>query len=81
MGEITTKAYVDIPENRARDRYVRSVIPERNTDLTADTCGVMTAIDEQSTDIAMGVDKALEAKENQMTDEQIWMPSVQETRV
>ena len=37
----------------------------------ADTCGVITAIDEQSTDIAMGVDKALEAKENQMNDEQI----------
>ena len=37
----------------------------------ADTCGVITAIDEQSTDIAMGVDKALEAKENQMSDEEI----------
>ena len=37
----------------------------------ADTCGVITAIDEQSTDIAMGVDKALEAKENEMSDEEI----------
>ena len=37
----------------------------------ADTCGVITAIDEQSADIAMGVDKALEAKENQMSDEEI----------
>ncbi len=37
----------------------------------ADTCGVMVAIDEQSSDIAMGVDKALEAKENKMTDEEL----------
>ncbi len=37
----------------------------------ADTCGVITTIDEQSSDIAMGVDKALEAKENNMTDEEI----------
>ena len=36
-----------------------------------DTCGVLTAIDEQSTDIAMGVDKALEAKENNMTDDEL----------
>ena len=36
-----------------------------------DTCGVMTAIDEQSADIAMGVDKALEAKENNMTDDRV----------
>ena len=50
---------------------MRSVTPEENTVLTADTCGVITAIDEQSTDIAMGVDKALEAKENQMSDEEI----------
>ena len=51
--------------------FVRSVIPERKYGFDADTCGVITAIDEQSTDIAMGVDKALEAKENQMNDEQI----------
>lgn len=37
----------------------------------AETCGVITAIDEQSSDIAMGVDKALEAKENTMTDDEI----------
>ena len=39
--------------------------------LTADTCGVITALDEQSTDIAMGVDKALEAKEDSMTDDEL----------
>ena len=43
----------------------------RSYGFDADTCGVITAIDEQSTDIAMGVDKALEAKENQMSDEEI----------
>ena len=44
---------------------------EQNMDLIADTCGVITALDEQSTDIAMGVDKALEAKENKMSDEEL----------
>ena len=53
-------------------RFARSVIPERRKyGFDADTCGVITAIDEQSSDIAMGVDKALEAKENQMTDTEI----------
>ena len=70
MGEITTKAYVDI------QKIVRETIREigytrGKYGFDADTCGVITAIDEQSTDIAMGVDKALEAKENQMSDTEI----------
>ncbi len=70
MGEITTKAYVDI------QKIVRETIREIGYDrakygFDCDTCGVITAIDEQSTDIAMGVDKALEAKENKMSDEEI----------
>ena len=70
MGEITTKAYVDI------QKIVRETIREIGYDrakygFDCDTCGVITTIDEQSSDIAMGVDKALEAKENNMTDEEI----------
>ena len=70
MGEITTKAYVDI------QKIVRETIREigytrGKYGFDADTCGVITAIDEQSTDIAMGVDRALEAKENQMSDTEI----------
>ncbi len=70
MGEITTKAYVDI------QKIVRKTIREIGYDrakygFDCETCGVITAIDEQSTDIAMGVDKALEAKENKMSDEEI----------
>ena len=70
MGEITTNAYVDI------QKIVRETINEIGYNrgkygFDAYTCGVITAIDEQSSDIAMGVDKALEAKENKMTDEEI----------
>ncbi len=70
MGEITTKAYVDM------QKIVRETIREIGYDrakygFDCDTCGVITAIDEQSTDIAMGVDKALEAKENKMSDAEI----------
>ena len=70
MGEITTSAYVDIP------KIVRKTIKEigyTNAEygFDAETCSVITAIDEQSSDIAMGVDKALEAKENSMTEETI----------
>lgn len=70
MGEITTQAYVDI------QKVVRETVREIGYDrakygFDCDTCGVITAIDEQSADIAMGVDKALEAKENKMTDEEI----------
>jgi len=69
-GEITTKAYVDIP------KIVRETVKEIGYDKSeygfdANTCAVFTAIDEQSGDIAMGVDKALEAKENKMSDAEI----------
>lgn len=69
VGEISTKCYVDIP------RLVRNVVREigytrAKYGFDADTCAVMTSIDEQSADIAMGVDKALEAKEGSM-DEKI----------
>ena len=69
MGEITTKAYVDI------QKIVRETIREIGYDrakygFDCDTCGVITAIDEQSADIALGVDKALEAKENRMSEEE-----------
>ena len=70
MGEISTNAYVDI------QKIVRDTIREIGYDrakygFDCDTCGVITAIDEQSSDIAMGVDKALEAKENKMSEEEI----------
>ena len=70
MGEITTNAYIDIQQ------IVRDTVREIGYDrakygFDADTCGVMVVLDEQSKDIAMGVDKALEAKENTMSDEEI----------
>ncbi len=70
MGEITTKAYVDI------QKIVRNTVREigytrGKYGFDADTCGVITTIDEQSKDIALGVDKALEAKENKMSDNEI----------
>ncbi len=69
-GEITTNAYVDI------QKIVRDTVKEIGYDKSeygfdGNTCAVMVAIDEQSSDIAMGVDKALEAKENKMSDEEI----------
>ena len=69
-GEITTTAYVDIP------KIVRDTVKEIGYDKSeygfdGNTCAVFTAIDEQSSDIAMGVDKALEAKENKMSDAEI----------
>ncbi len=70
MGEITTNAYVDI-QKIVRDTVREIGYTRGKYGFDADTCGVITAIDEQSTDIAMGVDKALEAKEHEMTDDQI----------
>ncbi len=69
-GEITTSTYVDIP------KIVRETIREigytrAKYGFDAETCAVLTSIDEQSADIAMGVDQALESREGQMTDEQI----------
>lgn len=70
MGEITSKANINI------QKIVRDTVCEIGYDDSAKgfdghTCGVMVALDEQSTDIAMGVNKALEAKENTMSDEEI----------
>ena len=70
MGEITTKAYVDIPKI-VRDAVREIGYTRAKYGFDADTCGVITTIDEQSTDIAMGVDKALEAKENKMSEEEL----------
>ena len=70
MGEISTKAYVDI-QKIVRDTVREIGYTRVKYGFDADTCGVITTIDEQSSDIAMGVDKALEAKENNMTDEEI----------
>ena len=70
MGEITTNAYVDI------QKIVRETVREigydrANYGFVCDTCGVVVAIDEQSTDIAMGVNKALEAREKTMTEDEL----------
>ena len=70
MGEITTNAYIDI-QKIVRDTIKEIGYTRGKYGFDADTCGVITTIDEQSSDIAMGVDKALEAKENNMTDEEI----------
>ncbi len=70
MGEITTNAYVDI-QKIVRDTVAEIGYTRAKYGFDAETCGVITAIDEQSADIAMGVDKALEAKENKMSDEEI----------
>ena len=70
MGEITTKAQLDI------QKIVRETVDEIGYNrakygFDAHTCGVIVALDQQSADIAMGVDKALEAKENKMSEEEI----------
>ncbi|MBO4484283.1 MAG: methionine adenosyltransferase [Lachnospiraceae bacterium] len=70
MGEVTSEGYVDI------QKVVRDTVREIGYDrakygFDADTCGVIVALDEQSKDIAMGVDKALEAKTGEMAEEDI----------
>ncbi|MBE5957357.1 MAG: methionine adenosyltransferase [Lachnospiraceae bacterium] len=70
MGEITTEAYVDI-QKTVRDTVREIGYDRAKYGFDADTCGVIVAIDEQSADIAMGVDKALEAKEHTMSDEEL----------
>ncbi len=70
MGEITTNAYVDI-QKIVRDTVREIGYTRGKYGFDAETCGVITSIDEQSADIAMGVDKALEARENTMTDDEI----------
>ncbi|HCR82632.1 MAG TPA: methionine adenosyltransferase, partial [Lachnospiraceae bacterium] len=70
MGEITTNAYVDI-QKIVRDTVREIGYTRGKYGFDADTCGVIAAIDEQSPDIALGVDKALEAKENKMQDHEI----------
>lgn len=70
MGEITTKAYVDI-QKIVRDTVKEIGYTKSEHGFDANTCAVMVTLDEQSTDIAMGVDKALEVKENTMTDTEL----------
>ncbi|MCT4596752.1 MAG: methionine adenosyltransferase [Vallitalea sp.] len=70
MGEITTNCYIDIP------KLVRETIREIGYDrakygFDCDTCSVLTSLDEQSTDIAMGVDEALESKEGKMAEKEL----------
>ena len=70
MGEITTHAYVDI--QKVVRETVRGIGYDRaKYGFDCDTCGVVVALDEQSADIALGVDRALEAKEHKMSDEEI----------
>ena len=69
-GEITTNAYVDI-QKVVRDTVKEIGYTKSEYGFDGNTCAVFVAIDEQSADIAMGVDKALEAKENKMSDEEI----------
>ena len=70
MGEITTNAYVDI-QKIVRDTVAEIGYTRAKYGFDANTCGVMVALDEQSSDIAMGVDKALEAKKNEMSEDEI----------
>lgn len=69
-GEITSKAQIDIPQI-VRDTVNEIGYNDAATGFDGNTCAVMVALDRQSTDIAMGVDKALEAKENKMSDQEL----------
>lgn len=69
-GELTTKAQLDIPAI-VRDTVNEIGYNKGEIGFDSNTCAVMVALDKQSADIAMGVDKALEAKENKMSDEEI----------
>ena len=69
-GEITTNAYVDI-QKIVRDTVKEIGYTKSEYGFDGNTCAVMVAIDEQSADIAMGVDKALEAKRQEMSEEEI----------
>lgn len=70
MGEVTTKAQIDI-QKIVRDTITEIGYDHSDKGFDANTCGVIVALDKQSADIAMGVDKALEARNNELTDEQI----------
>jgi len=70
MGEVTTNAYIDI-QKIVRDTVTEIGYIRGKYGFDASTCGVMVALDEQSSDIAMGVNKALEARENTMTEEEL----------
>lgn len=69
-GEITTKAQIDISQI-VRDTVNEIGYNDAATGFDGNTCAVMVALDQQSADIAMGVDKALEAKENKMSDQEL----------
>ncbi|MEH6942722.1 methionine adenosyltransferase [Bacillus sp. JJ722] len=69
-GEITTSTYVDIPKT-VRETIKGIGYTRAKYGFDAETCAVLTSIDEQSADIAAGVDQALEAREGQMTNEEI----------
>ena len=70
MGEVTTNGYVDI-QKIVRDTIREIGYDQSDKGFDANTCGVIVALDEQSSDIAMGVNKALEARENTMSDAEI----------
>ena len=70
MGEVTSKAEINI-QKIVRDTICEIGYNDSAKGFDGNTCGVMVALDEQSTDIAMGVDKALEAKENTMTEAEL----------